>query len=171
MKLAILIFSVVSAAVLINGCSPDLASTPLSQEENQWKHYLKDNYPGWEPPQTIIPENLDVAPGAKAAKRPAEIVQYDATMPNNNVEDSESSFEQESNIVTNGPIMNGLPVTEKKSSDDVTYIVKKGDTLSSVAKKYYNKATDWKKIHEANIALIPNPNQLKPGISLRIPQP
>ncbi|MDD2479443.1 MAG: LysM peptidoglycan-binding domain-containing protein [Victivallaceae bacterium] len=166
MKLAILIFSVVSAAVLINGCSPDLAQTPLSEEENQWKHYLKDNYPGWEPPQTIIPENLDVAPGAKAVKRPAEVVSHDTVaVPNDYIEDSEPNFEQEGSVVVNEP------VTEKKNLEFLSHTVKKGDTLSAIAKKYYNKASAWKKIQEANADLIPNPNQLKLGITLRIPQP
>ena len=48
----------------------------------------------------------------------------------------------------------------------VTYIVKKGDTLSSIAKKYN---TTWQKIYEDNREVIgDNPNIIKPGQELKI---
>ena len=50
-----------------------------------------------------------------------------------------------------------------------TYTVKSGDSLSKIAKEVYGDASDWKKIHEANKAKIPNPDLIQPGQELVIP--
>ena len=50
-----------------------------------------------------------------------------------------------------------------------TYTVQKGDTLTSIAKKFYNDGSKWKKIWDANKAQVPNKDRLKPGTKLVIP--
>ena len=50
-----------------------------------------------------------------------------------------------------------------------TYTVKGGDSLSKIAKEVYGDASQWKKIHEANKAAIPNPDLIHPGQELQIP--
>lgn len=50
-----------------------------------------------------------------------------------------------------------------------TYTVVKGDTLFGVARKFYGDAAKWRTIHEANRDVIPDPNKLKPGQTLRLP--
>ena len=57
------------------------------------------------------------------------------------------------------------PVTEKVEY----YIIKKGDTLSAVAKQFYGKANDYPKIFEANREVIKDPNLIFPGQKIRIP--
>jgi 5'-nucleotidase len=59
------------------------------------------------------------------------------------------------------------PVVEKGTP--TTHKVKKGDTLSSIAKEVYGDANLWKKIADANKDKIPNPNKLKIGTVLTIP--
>ena len=55
--------------------------------------------------------------------------------------------------------------TTKKDNTN-TYVVKKGDTLSSIAKKYN---TTWQKIYNSNKSTIGNnPNLIKVGIKLKI---
>ena len=49
------------------------------------------------------------------------------------------------------------------------YTVKSGDTLSKIAKQMYGDASQWKRIHEANRAKIPNPDLIHPGDELTIP--
>jgi len=44
-----------------------------------------------------------------------------------------------------------------------------GDTLSAIAKKYYGKAGEYMKIFEANKDKLKNPDQIKPGQELVIP--
>lgn len=56
-----------------------------------------------------------------------------------------------------------------KSSGGKTYVVKKGDTLSSIARKYYGSDKRWKDIYNANKTRISDPNKLKIGTKLIIP--
>jgi tetratricopeptide (TPR) repeat protein len=49
------------------------------------------------------------------------------------------------------------------------HVVQKGDTLYSLAVRYYNDRTAWKKIYEANRAALSNKDQLRIGQSLVIP--
>jgi nucleoid-associated protein YgaU len=53
----------------------------------------------------------------------------------------------------------------------VTYTVKKGDTLSKIAKTHLGSANKWKLIWEANQDQIKNPDLIKPGQVLKIPSP
>jgi nucleoid-associated protein YgaU len=50
-----------------------------------------------------------------------------------------------------------------------TYVVKKGDSLSKIAKDQYGDADKWRKIFEANRDQIQDPDLIHPGQTLRIP--
>ena len=50
-----------------------------------------------------------------------------------------------------------------------SYTVQAGDSLGKIAKHFYGDAAQWKKIHEANRAAIPNPDLIRPGQQLTIP--
>jgi nucleoid-associated protein YgaU len=50
-----------------------------------------------------------------------------------------------------------------------TYTVKKGDSLSKIAKAHYGDANQWRKIYEANKERIKNPDLIQPGWVLTIP--
>lgn len=58
------------------------------------------------------------------------------------------------------------PVMEKVEY----YIIKKGDTLSAIAKQFYGKAGDYPRIFEANREVIKDANLIYPGQKIRIPQ-
>ncbi|TVQ32159.1 MAG: LysM peptidoglycan-binding domain-containing protein [Phycisphaeraceae bacterium] len=49
------------------------------------------------------------------------------------------------------------------------YIVARGDTLSAIAHRYYNRSSDWRLILDANRDTITAPEQIRPGMRLRIP--
>ena len=57
------------------------------------------------------------------------------------------------------------PVVEER-----TYVVVSGDTLGAISKKYYGKASDYMKIFEANKDILDNPDLIKVGQKLRIPE-
>ena len=57
------------------------------------------------------------------------------------------------------------PVTQAE-----TYEVKKGDSLSKIAKHAYGDANAWKRIFEANTDILKDPNKIYPGQKLKIPQ-
>jgi LysM repeat protein len=60
--------------------------------------------------------------------------------------------------------------TDKKSGTTPhTYVVREGDTLASISRKFYKSSGRWKKIRDANRNLIDNPAKLKPGLTLTIP--
>lgn len=56
------------------------------------------------------------------------------------------------------------------SAGNRRYTVKAGDTLSKIAKEHYGDASQWKRIHQANAASIPNPDLIHPGLELVIPE-
>lgn len=49
------------------------------------------------------------------------------------------------------------------------YIIKKGDTLSAIAKQFYGKASAYPRIFEANREVIRDANLIYPGQKIRIP--
>ena len=51
------------------------------------------------------------------------------------------------------------------------YTVKKGDSLSKIAKAVYGKANLWKRIYEANQDQIADADLIHPGQVLKIPEP
>ena len=58
----------------------------------------------------------------------------------------------------------GAPVSSMK-----TYTVKKGDTLSAIAKEYLGDAKDYMKIFNANKDQLTDPDKIQPGQVLKIP--
>ena len=51
-----------------------------------------------------------------------------------------------------------------------TYTVQAGDTLSGIAKKFYNDSNKYMIIFEANRNVLQNPDKIQPGQQLRIPK-
>lgn len=49
------------------------------------------------------------------------------------------------------------------------HTVKRGDTLYSLAKQYYGKTAEWKRIQDANLAMVGTQAQLKDNMTLVIP--
>jgi LysM repeat protein len=58
--------------------------------------------------------------------------------------------------------------TEAKSATR-TYTVQPGDTLASIAQRFYGSDNDWSILFQANKAKIANPNQIYPGELLLVP--
>lgn len=50
-----------------------------------------------------------------------------------------------------------------------TYVVKEGDTLYGIAKRYYGRLSAWKEIRDANKALISADNRLRAGDTIKLP--
>ncbi|MGZ5007428.1 MAG: YidB family protein [Methylobacter sp.] len=58
----------------------------------------------------------------------------------------------------------GTPTTAAR-----TYTVTSGDTLSKIAKHFYNDGNEWQRIFNANRDILSNPDRIAPGQHLRIP--
>ena len=61
------------------------------------------------------------------------------------------------------------PPAPPAATEEQTYTVKKGDSLSKIAKRVYGDAQQWRKIHEANRDIIDNPDLIHPGQVLKLP--
>ena len=57
------------------------------------------------------------------------------------------------------------PPTQKR-----TYTVQPGDNLSKISEEFYGNANQYMKIFEANKDKLPDPDKIKTGIELVIPQ-
>ena len=49
------------------------------------------------------------------------------------------------------------------------YTVRPGDTLSSIAQRFYGSPKDWQRLYQANRSVIKNPDAIFPGEVLNIP--
>ncbi len=61
------------------------------------------------------------------------------------------------------------PPDKKTGPPAKTYVVREGDTLASISRKFYKSSGRWKKIQNVNKNLIDDPAKLKPGMTLVIP--
>ena len=66
-------------------------------------------------------------------------------------------------------VESGSSSTAPSPTTERTYTVKKGDSLSKIAKREYGDAQQWRRIFEANRNLIDNPDLIYPGQVLRLP--
>lgn len=58
---------------------------------------------------------------------------------------------------------------KKPGAGPRTYVVREGDTLASISRKFYKNSGRWKKIRDANKNVLDDPAKLKPGMTLTIP--
>jgi nucleoid-associated protein YgaU len=73
-----------------------------------------------------------------------------------------------------GPALTPLPKESYATpggDGSQTYVVRKGDTLYSISRKFYNgESRHWRRIYEANRAALPGgPDRLEVGTKLVIP--
>jgi len=68
-----------------------------------------------------------------------------------------------------GQVDDQLTVSTPATSEATLYTVKRGDTLSAIAKTYYKDGNKYTRIFEANRPMLGDPNKIYPGQVLRIP--
>jgi nucleoid-associated protein YgaU len=66
-------------------------------------------------------------------------------------------------------VRSGSSSTAPAPAGGRTYTVVAGDNLSKIAKKLLGNANRWREIHELNKDLIKNPDLIRPGQVLKIP--
>jgi LysM repeat protein len=80
-----------------------------------------------------------------------------------------SSAAAEKTSSTKGPDGKVDSAGNKPSGKSRTYVVREGDTLASISRKFYKTSGHWKKIRNANRSSVDDPGKLKPGQTLTIP--
>jgi nucleoid-associated protein YgaU len=78
-----------------------------------------------------------------------------------------ADFSNVQSTVTSTEAIVNAPPAERSAPRTVT--VEKGDTLSAIAKRELGKASQWPLIFEANRDQLDNPDRIKPGQILKIP--
>lgn len=73
------------------------------------------------------------------------------------------------NVAGIGKVQDNISVTQP-AEEGSFYTVKKGDTLSVIAKSQYGNANKYMKIFEANKPMLSNPDKIYLGQVLRIPK-
>jgi nucleoid-associated protein YgaU len=66
-----------------------------------------------------------------------------------------------------GGVQSTAPILEPEFQ---TYVVKKGDTLSKIAKEHYGKSSKYHAIFEANKDILKDPDHIFPGQELKLPK-
>jgi len=94
-------------------------------------------------------------------------VQENSGSQNNHPTNSSAAIQPDSTIYSTGH-----PTAEQaeKIKAQKFHIVRKGETLSEISRKYYDSANKWQKILDANRQIIKDVNKLRPGIKLIIPE-
>jgi nucleoid-associated protein YgaU len=60
--------------------------------------------------------------------------------------------------------------TAKTNATLVDYKIQEGETLSTIAEKVYGSKSAWQKLYALNKDRVPNPNRMKPGTVISVPQ-
>jgi LysM repeat protein len=60
-------------------------------------------------------------------------------------------------------------VSKKPARVPRTYVVRDGDTLASISRRFYKSSGHWEKIRDANRSIVDDPEKLKAGQTLTIP--
>lgn len=176
--------------VLFSGCSPELDQTQLSPEEQAWAANFKENYSAWQPPESV-PRSVrrddlahETATGQVTSQQVSSelvppAVDQPAAVPGTetpvNVEEVKvEEVKVETVDVPAAPAAPAevAPATPAAPAADEVYTVVKGDTLGGIALKYYGRASQWKKIQQANMQVLRGKNKdiVVPGMKLQIPR-
>ena len=70
---------------------------------------------------------------------------------------------------SSGPDGKTEAASKKSPGKSRTYVVRDGDTLASISRKFYKTSGRWKKIRDANRSVVDDPGKLKAGQTLTIP--
>ena len=66
--------------------------------------------------------------------------------------------------------VSGGSVGASKFRGHMVHVVRPGDTLYFIAKRYYGRGDKWKLIYEANRSILKNPNLLSAGEEIYVPR-
>ncbi len=115
---------------------------------------------------------LSIGPGLSPKARIQHLgnvatVQENSGSPNNHPTNSSAAIQPDSTIYSGGH-----PTVEQteKIKTQRFHIVREGETLSEISRKYYGSANKWRMILDANRDEIEDVSKIKPGTKIIIPE-
>ncbi len=181
MRVRALVWGLAGSAVLLCGCRPELAQGSNGREEMMWQQAIRESYPGNRAPQ--------VAPPSIADRYSAKLVEQETTVTVSETEtaydpmtpaaESDPAAETDRAAAAAGPAEAVAPAEATETAEpaasapaegDTTYVVKAGDTLGGIARRFYGDARCYDIIMKANRDQVRTPKSLRPGMKLVIPK-
>lgn len=181
--------------VLLAGCDPHLAQIPSGTQEELWYRQLKSNYSSFTPPRNPAPaayspnyNTRQNSPGVPAddpekavdsAADGGKVTNLEDAAPQpQKDEKAEKKTLQEPAVVQadkKDPAVKDAAksdgaAAQGSEAEGKIYIVKSGDTLGAIAKKFYGKASLDDVIFRANSKVLKDRNTLSIGMRLVIPE-
>ncbi|MBO5308183.1 MAG: LysM peptidoglycan-binding domain-containing protein [Lentisphaeria bacterium] len=184
---------------LAAGCGPKLAQVATGADELEWKEFAAENYSGYRPPRVTSPAEKDKYQGevnlsgaaaepAPPAEEPAAVAEEKRTETAPAVTEETPADKEET--APAAKVEEAAPAEkteeaapaakEEKTAPEAAaetapvngeeYVVKSGDTLSGLAKKFYKDGNLSGIIFKANSNVLKDPNALRPGMKLIIPK-
>ena len=154
-----------AAVVFGAGCSAKLANRQLGPEEQEWKEYLEEMYPGWEFPGTLPPAISD---RYSADELPVTNSNSDNTSLGGDLTSNNSTATE---IADKDTSLGSDATNQNIKVRYEDYTVEKDDSLSLIAKKVYGNGRKYYRIYKANEDIVKNQNRIYPGMTLKIPRP
>lgn len=178
MKSVIVLTGVCSLAMLLAGCAPELDQTQLSPEEQAWAANFKENYGAWQPPESVPRsvrrDDLVPAPAANPAAGENSTFETQVSVAADSAVAPAVPVAADSAVAPVAPadsVAAPVPADNAAAAAPEVYTVVKGDTLGAIARKYYGRASAWKRIQEANADVLKGKTMIYPGMKLQIPRP
>lgn len=144
----------------------------LLRENDQLKAELQSLRSGVPAPPVRSRATLDSdnAPGGPVITIPVTPVESTPAAPADDSPVSAAPVADEAPLVQPAPARTEpTRPAAKPASSGRTHTVVRGDTLFSIAQKYYSNRAKWRDIYAANRDVMPNETALKPGMQLKIP--
>lgn len=177
MKSIIMLAAAGALTLLVSGCRPELDQSGLSPEEQAWAKNIKANYGAWEVPESVPRsvrrDDLNTAAASTESTLPpaAEAPAADAPAVDPVAPDTRAATAPNAAPEAVAPVVAAEEPAAAAPAAPETYTVVKGDTLGGIARKFYGKASAWKRIQEANADLLKGKTVIRPGMKLQIPRP
>lgn len=165
MNLSGVCIGMVILGVVLTGCrGTRLAEAPLTPEQQQWAADMRRWHPGWAKPYASPLRRQVASPVAwPEAAIPARTPAIPPTMGPAPFFDSPSEDEVVVVVPLEIDVEPGNPVEPE------TYTIRKGDTLSSLALRFYGTPAKWRTLYEANRNVLSSPDALVPETVITIP--
>lgn len=149
-------------------------STVVTPPNETTETVVVDNTPAAAPSNTVVAISTayTVQPGDTLWKI-AQKVYGNGALWNKIYADNKATIKDPNKIYVGQVIMiypivgDGTVITSVNSTGN--YVVQSGDTLWKIAKKKYGKSSKWRKIYEANKSTMSDPNKLRVGQVIVLP--